>query len=490
MSFYKVPFKYRQRIHFVRPRFKANIENVLLYMANACCRIKPCSCSEFNQKFTNALRLFPGNITASEKTIANWRTETPALFSFYKENKERDMTQTSKMAFFLNENQDLTQFFKLFLFTFQFPGGHLKPNENIELISRGVKFKPAKLIIQVLMECNKILRNNGVDKNFSISAEEVTYCIFDDTRVTNGTVSPKQVAEVIVNNRHNKVKYYDTTDEFIFSSKGTARSKGDVTRYAGDILDYMEIASLLSNNGYGYYGLCGDQKTLNLFADNSNYFAGYDSFYGKKNIEVSEVSAIEQYWYEYVDNNLKPELFKTDIADLVTNDNNIPQIYKEQIQWILDNNQSTRKDTGNIGESIVEGHEKVRLINMGYPDLSKRVQIVDSPSYHPGFDIDSFEGDEEQLHRYIEVKTTISKNRIQQYDFHMSTNEWSVASTHLEHYCVYRLMLNSDGMKLYILRNPVALYKTDKIDAVPRDGMDVHFDSDKFKTTEVLTCII
>lgn len=112
----------------MRPRFKANIESVLLYMANACCRIEPCPCSEFNKKFTNALRLFPGNITASEKTIANWRTETPALFSFYKENKVLNMTQTSKMAFFLNENQDLTQFFKLFLSSFQFPGGHLKPN--------------------------------------------------------------------------------------------------------------------------------------------------------------------------------------------------------------------------------------------------------------------------------------------------------------------------------------------------------------------------
>ena len=37
-------------------------------------------------------------------------------------------------------------------------------------------------------------------------------------------------------------------------------------------------------------------------------------------------TAIEPYWYEYVDDNLKPELFKTDIADLVSVDNKIPQI--------------------------------------------------------------------------------------------------------------------------------------------------------------------
>ena len=117
VKYYQVPDKYWYRIHFVRPRFKSNIENVLLYMANECCRIPKCSCEEYNSRYFNAIKMFPGNIDMADKTLHNWRTEIPALFGFYKENKDLDITETSKMAFFLHENQDLTQFLRLFLFS-------------------------------------------------------------------------------------------------------------------------------------------------------------------------------------------------------------------------------------------------------------------------------------------------------------------------------------------------------------------------------------
>lgn len=129
----------------------------------------------------------------------------------------------------------------------------------------------------------------------------------------------------------------------------------------------------------------------------------------------------------------------------------------------------------------------MRLKINGYGEqFIKLVQIVDSPSYHPGFDIDSFEGDGTEDHRYIEVKTTVSKQKIQMYGFHMSPNEWRVANTIKEHYCVYRLMLSTHSKVLIVLRNPVALYKTDKIEAMPRDGMEVSFDLNMFEPTEIL----
>ncbi len=90
-------------------------------------------------------------------------------------------------------------------------------------------------------------------------------------------------------------------------------------------------------------------------------------------------------------------------------------------------------------------------------------------------------------HRYIEVKTTISKQKIQMYGFHMSPNEWDVAGTHKEHYCVYRLMLSAEDRTLYIFRNPVTMYKLDKINASPRNGMIISFNVDKFDQTQLLT---
>ena len=144
------------------------------------------------------------------------------------------------------------------------------------------------------------------------------------------------------------------------------------------------------------------------------------------------------------------------------------------------------KDIGNLGEAIICGHEKMRLKINGYEEFIKLIQIVDSPNYHPGYDIDSFEADGTEYHRYIEVKTTISKQKIQMYGFHMSPNEWSVAGTIKEHYYVYRLMLSEKDKILFVLRNPVALYKNDKIDAEPRNGMEITFSTEHFEPTELL----
>lgn len=486
IRYYNLPDEYWHRIHFVRPRFKNNIENVLLYIAGECCRIGDCSCEEYNKKYLNAIRMFPGNIDMAEKTLQNWRTEIPALFGFYVEDKEANITRTSKMATFLYENQDLTQFFRLFLLSFQFPGGHMKPQDLKDIICYGIRFKPARTIIQVLLEGNAILSIMGSQKEMSLSAEEATYCIFNDIRVTSGKVSPKAVAKTILDNRKNHVKYYNTADPHVKSLTGKSRSKGDVTRYAGDILDYMELGNLVTKNDSYYYLKGNELETIQSFAKDKTWFKGYDHFYGNKDLDTASLSAIEPDWFAYVNDSMKPDLLKTDIRSILQQDTEIDVVFGERIQDIVSGERTT-KDIGNLGEAIICGHEKMRLKIAGYDDqFIKLVQIVDSPAYHPGFDIDSFEGDGTEDHRYIEVKTTVSKQKIQMNGFHMSPNEWRVANTIKEHYCVYRLMLSAHSKTLIILRNPVALYKTDKIDALPRDGMEVSFDSNLFEPTELL----
>lgn len=487
VTYYQVPDKYWHRIHFVRPRFKGNIENVLLYMANECCRIPRCSCQEYSSRYLNAIKMFPGNFDMADKTLHNWRTEIPALFGFYKEDKEANITETSKMAVFLHENQDLTQFLRLFLFSFQFPGGHMKPQDLKDIIYHEIRFKPARTIIQVLMSGNKLLGETGNTKEMSLSAEEATYCIFNDIRVTSGKVTPEQIAKNIIDNRKNKVKYYNPSDPKTLSLTGTRRSKGDMTRYAGDILDYMEIANLLEKHN-GYYFMRGnEQVSLNTFANDVTWFSGYDLFYKKNSIETKELSKIEPLWFEYVNNSMKPNLFKTNIRSIIAQSEVIDVVFDDRIKNIVTSDDRTTKDIGNLGEAIVCGHEKMRLKINGYDEFINLVQIVDSPTYHPGFDIDSFEADGTEDHRYIEVKTTISKKKIQMYGFHMSPNEWRVASTIKEHYCVYRLMLSEKEKLLFILRNPVALYKSDKIEAQPRDGMEITFSTEHFEPTKLLS---
>lgn len=485
-KYYHIPDNDYLRIHFVRPRFKSNIENVLLYIANECCKIDSCSCKEYAAKINKAIRLFPGNIALTQKTIDNWRTEISALCAFYTEDKVADRTTTSKLSFFLNENQDLTQFFKFLMFTFQFPGGHIKPADNIDLISNGVRFKPAKFIIEVLMAGNELLEASGSAKEMCISDEEATYCIFNDLQVTTGKRTPSEVAGIILNNRKNKVSYYNRKDPRNHNTKGEPRSKGDVTRYAGDVMEYMEIASLLERRLDGYFILKPNAVSdLKTFVDDTSFFNGYEKFYGRKNIKPSMLAQIEADWFEYVNNIVNPSKFKTDIHSIL-NDAQIDIVIDGRIADIINNGDTTTKDIGNIGETIVYAHEKQRLKVAGYEHLLHLITIVDSPSYHPGFDIDSLEGDGTSHHRYIEVKTTISRKKINLFSFHMSPNEWAVAETNREHYCIYRLLLSATEKTLYVLRNPVALYKSDIIDAIPRNGMEISFDSSKFSPEKIL----
>ncbi len=494
-KYYTIPGEYYHRIHFVRPRFKNNIENVLLYMATECSRIKTQSCEEYNKQYTRAIRMFPGNIGLAAKTLANWRTEIPALFGFYEEDRQTGVTRTSRLAFFLSDHQDLTQFFKFFLLTFQFPGGHLKAQENAELIKLGIRFKPARYILQVLMAGNELkAQNNKKDngKAMSISAEEAAYCIFNDTRVTTGQTPPSDVASTILDNRKKKLKYYNPEDPLIFSSQGKPRNKADVTRYAGDILDYMVTASLLTEH-HGYYQIRPNEfDAVHTFANDNSWFGAYDHLYGKTTIPTKDISDIEILWYRYVSDSLDSEKFKSNLSDMLQPGSEINIIFDNQIISLITSPDKTNKEIGSLGEALIFAHEKMRLKSDGLPELANKVRIVDSPAYHPGYDIESYEGldsdvdGDPDLLRLIEVKTTISKQPIQFYNFHMSTHEWTVAKSHRQRYCVYRLMLSETSKTLIILRDPVGLDKADSISTVPRDGMDISFPPGHFPSTKLI----
>lgn len=485
-KYYRIPDEFWLPIHFVRPRFKGNPESILLYLANACCKISACKPIDYATELNKAIRLIPGKQKDEMKTINNWRTEIAALFSFYTEDKANKITETSKMAKFLNENQDLSQFMKQVLFSFQFPGGHLKANENVTLIKNNVRFKPAKVILEVLLAGNEYLAEIGRVKDMSISAEEATYCIFNDSRVTSGKYNAKNIAIAILDNRLKKVKYYDKTDTRIFSSKGTPKSKGDVTRYAGDILDYMEIANLLTYS-YGYYKINSiEHTTIETFIADTSFFLDYEPFYSKDVFTTKDITSIEPDWYKYVDSCLNENAFKTNLEDILVDGDEITVMIEDRVSELLNTEDKTKKEVGDAGEIIIFGHERQRLTLAGYRELADKVKIVDSPQYRPGYDIESFEGDGSSMLRYVEVKTTISKNPVITAGFHMSEHEWNVAQTLTDHYYVYRLMINKQGKMLYILKNPVGLFKEDMITATLHDGAEISFDKTHFKESSIL----
>lgn len=451
---YMVPEEYFFRLHHPRPRFKNDVENVLLYVAGVCDGMSEASTKDYKNILCDAIRIYPGNEGVTDKTVQNWRTEIAALFGFYVEDKKKGVTKTGEIARFLAASGDLVQFFKFFLLKFQYPGGHIKPNFVKEMTDAGIKFKPAQYILKVLHEAEAY-----IGKPLGMTKAEATHCIFNDLRVTRDRRDVREVIDLITENRKKKINY---------------ESSGDVIRYAGDILDYMVLANLLKVSHNYYYINRAESEAVLFLMNGSETFDGYDKFYGNES-RASDMSAVEPLWFGYVNDGLSADMFRTDLGSYIQDDGESVSYYKallaDKIEEVLLS--LSTKEIGDLGEALVLGHEKMRVKEGGREDLLHLIRKIPT-ALGVGYDIQSVELD--QRKRYIEVKTTVSNKPINFYSFHMTPNEWDTAVTLNDRYFVYRLMVSRKEMIVYILQDPVGMYKRDKINMSPRNGAEISFD--------------
>jgi len=463
---YKVPEEFFFRIHHIRPRFKNDVENVLFYMAAEIAKLAPEKDKLFKQKLNDMIRLYPGNFSKEIKTINNWRTEISALFGLIE--FEGNISKPGRMAQLLAETQDLIEFFRYFLFYFQYPGGHLKPHETFEYIKAKIRLKPASYLINVLLEGRKLAKEN----NFGITKAEATHCIFNDLRATRDGRSAKETVQLILQNRETGVEY---------------DQNGDVVRYAGDILDYMELADLVRlKPNYKYYLNAANIETIQAFANDRNYFEPYEPLYSKEDLSVDDINTTQQEWFHYVNNKLDSSIFKADVLSIMgeagetTGDAEKTRFIKEILSKIQKSREEDTgiktKEVGDVGEAIIIEHEKKRLALL---KMEKFLHLIIKipETFAVGYDISSYEG-KGDIRRYIEVKTTVSRGKLASKNFHMTPSEWSAANTMKEYYFIYRLMISVTDLSLFLIKDPVTKYKHDLIDMLPRNGADITY-SDK-----------
>jgi hypothetical protein len=139
-----------------------------------------------------------------------------------------------------------------------------------------------------------------------------------------------------------------------------------------------------------------------------------------------------------------------------------------------------------MGESLTHSHECQRIKIGGRADLIHLIKRIPT-QYAVGYDIQSVELDERK--RYIEVKTTISSRPLQFNKIHLTPNEWNTATTMKDRYFVYRLLLSKHERKLFIIQDPVGLYKRDVIQMIPRDGADISFGNNAGIEEELLSWV-
>lgn len=459
---YKVPIKHFCRLHHIRPRFKNNVEDVLFYITGKLSMLEKQDHSTFKSELNDAIKLFPGNYNKTKKTIDNWRTEITALFGLVE--RDQNLYWPGEMAKILDQREDLVEFFRLFLYKFQYPGGHLKSNQTLEFIRKGIKFKPASYMLSVMIEGQKLIGSGG---KFGLTKEEATHCIFNDLRTTTGNRTPRKTAELILDNRVKKIKY---------------NSRGDTIRYAGDILDYMVLADLVAQRLDGkFYPNVHLQGVLKFFIDDINgFFPSYDKLYSKANVDIEDINQLQDEWYSYVNRGLSELNFEADVLSLIgqfknsdeTDEppntlgllNKVRELIRSQIQSGL-----STKQIGDLGETITIEHEKLRLVNyVTDREINNIKKIPDQMAV--GYDILSYEG-KEDLKRHIEVKTTVSKNKLHIRKFYMTNNEWSTAKTFQNSYFIYRITISENDIELFTIRNPELKMKESKVDMeIGRDG--------------------
>lgn len=442
---YKIPEKYFFRLHHVRPRFKTDVEEILLYVANSIANMPMLSKKDFKENLNSILFRFKKNSTLTQKTIDNWRTEISALFALIQESETE--SSPGKMALRLSESQYLDEFFNYFLFTFQYPGGHIKPQNVIKQITHGVRFKPCAFILTLLIEGEKLQK-----KPFSITAEELTQCAYYDLRVTRNEKSAKDVAKLILSNRNKNIEY-DHKYEQLKTSKGIFPSKGDVYRYAGDILDYMVLANLLNHKGTSYYYYLNHEakEAIYYHLENYSWFDSYDNLYSLDKIKLSDVSIYENAWFSYVNSFEGIDQFLPKLESIEVE--NITKLIKEYYQRIKGNQKVPTKIIGDYGESLILAHEYMRT-----QDKSNRQHLINKipTPLGVGYDIQSIEFESKK--RYIEVKTTKSKKALTNNRFKLTPNEWDTALTLRKNYFIYYLVVNENQKKIFIINDPVGKY--------------------------------
>ena len=454
---YKVPDEFYKRIHHVRPRFKSNVENVLIFMATRLYDIGVLEKETFKEKMNEQIRDFPGNKDATEKTINNWRTEIVSLFGLIlsDENQSHAGLRAAELA----TDQDLIKFFKTFLFSFQYPGGHVKDKEIIDLVEKRVRFQPARKILE-LLEYAKL---NGDDSY--LTKGEATHCIFNDLRVTTGEEPVAKTWSRIKRNRDQNVEY-DTS--------------GDIVRYAGDILDYMEIANLLYSRGNRFFMNVNEIEAIEVFLKESEFFGKYSLLEGEISSNPNLVKQYRNEWFGFVNRDLTVYNFETNITSyLCETQEELIEKQKESVmefQTILGTDVGiTTYEIGTRGEAIIIDHEKTKLIKAGENKLVHLVNFIPT-GLGVGYDIQSFEIDGSELRKYIEIKTTVSSRGVSFNSFHITKNEWRTAKSVKDRYYVYRMQISQHQRKLFVLKNLYELVSEKKIQLIEaRDGYDVRF---------------
>lgn len=459
-KFYEIPKGRFKHIKHTRPKFKTQLIPVLIYFSEAIVSLGMLLKTEFDKRLTEKIYNYPGNETKELKTIKNWRTEITTMFGFIEHNG--DYVAPSKRAKELCEEKDIVKALRKFLLTFQYPGNHTNVNTISDYIKNGIKFKPAQYILKLLKYAS-----NVESERVGLTREEVSYMIFNDLSVTRDQVDVSVTWNRIKYNRENYISY---------------KRQSDLTRYADDILYFMELAKLLICENQYYYLNVFENEIIDIFINSDLWFNEYEDMYTSGCPDNKIIRACSEKWIDYVNQNFSNIDFS--IRSIYPEINT--QFSDALIKRVLDLQYSDLRNSeiGSLGESTVIFYENLKLKKNNWNDQLHLIKYIPS-NYSLGFDIQSIGDDHFKI--FIEVKTTFSSNESDINHCLLTKNEWNTAESLGDRYYIYRVFIKDNTVRIKLLCNPVKLYKTDQIRMIPSKGAEIFFDDKVIKETVIIT---
>lgn len=450
---YSTPERYFFPLHHPRPRFKNYVEDVLGYVSFGIADIGQMPKKLFNAALEEHIRHYGANLRATPKTISNWRTEIGAIFGLYIEGRDscRPAFQCEDLAI----NTNLPRFFRGVMSAFQYPAGCIRSDEVVKIVKANIRFKPGRWLAEYFLRPGSP----------TLTKEEFCHCVLNDLRVTRDHEPMEKTVKRIEDNRAAGVKYV---------------SKGDVVRYAGDILDYMYLAAFLDKDSKDRFSARSD--SLKILGELKKVDGLFDRYYDQRKLSTRGAKDLEYDWFVYLENEYKKFVAVMDnlkAPSTVSEVKHASSLAEGEVPEAADT-----ETIGKEGENLALRHEMLRVENEGRPDLVHLIKQIPT-KLAAGYDIKSIEADTE-ADRYIEVKTCVSRKRVKFNNFHLTPNEWRVADTHGDSYYVYRIAIDDEGVQMFVIQNPVQKFRERLIRLSFHHSVQLNFTENSGQFTELL----
>lgn len=443
------------RCTIIRGKSKKDMDDLLPAYALVIDGICPCRQEDFEQKFNDSFIEFLPESDRTKKTLDNHRTEISGkLFGMYFLSEDGIVYESERTQKYL-EDSDQPAFFKDICYKMQFPNGMQKINPTVvQRVADGICVRPFAFVLKFLQiaETEKI----------SLTKRDIGYYVLNSLDVLQGKASPREVLDVIVEDKKNGI---------VREIKMSGKASSYTYQHINEQLNYLELANLIRIADDRRVVLNPNEKeAIEFFIEDFDKKPEFDVY----SYDLSDPEARRRFrldWDAYYSRlSVYSSKFSTKPDSLFFT----PDTGAESGNGQKHHPSLNLTEFGNEGEVLVYEYEKHRVSAYNTRLANKVLSLWETKGL--GYDIQSViaePGEMDEFVKYIEVKSTKRYTCPDPDDdkwidtLNITRNEWVAAKQHGAFYSIARVYFTSCGVSMFILANIAEKIDEGKIKATP-----------------------